>query len=511
MPYNKIKINDKEKLEEFILQEKMKGVSDVEIGRKYGVNYKYIEKIITKLKGINVSDFKLKKIVTTYSPKDFREEGTTLWSFRKRGNWATHNGKYRGNWSPFIPRNIILKYSKPGDIVLDFFVGGGTTAIEAKLLGRRCIARDINPVAIELARENLNFNIPNLMFEDEGIYEPDLHVGDARNLSDILNNSIDLICTHPPYAGIINYSSIIEEDLSRLNIEDFVREIEKVAKESYRVLKPSGKCAILVGDSRKNKHVIPIGFKTLDIFLKAGFELKELIIKRQHNCKTTGFWYEKSIKYNFLLLAHEYLLVFTKPSKSKNYLKVSEVNNNIKIITEKYKNLAGKLEKPETTTVWILPANDFEDRLNGNVINRYSKGDKYEIISFFPYYKNSEFFIRDKNQKGYKLLFIKFPFLSNNVSFSNIEYYLKEIKEFVSKEIINIIKDGFLVIQTKDIRIGKYIEPFAKRMVDLLTFDNIWLKEIIVVVRDKENSETNNKSKYLRIIHHYLLVFKKVK
>ena len=51
----------------------------------------------------------------------------------------------------------------------------------------------------------------------------------------------------------------------------------------------------------------------MDVYLNAGFKLRELVIKRQHNCKTTGFWYANSIKYNFLLLAHEYLPIFEKP------------------------------------------------------------------------------------------------------------------------------------------------------------------------------------------------------
>ncbi len=64
-----------------------------------------------------------------------------------------------------------------------------------------------------------------------------LHKGDARKLEFISDESIDLICTHPPYADIINYSEDIPEDLSLLKINDFLEEMKKVASESYRVLK----------------------------------------------------------------------------------------------------------------------------------------------------------------------------------------------------------------------------------------------------------------------------------
>jgi len=145
---------NKKDLEQAILIEKEKGMSDIQIGKKYGVTYKYIEKVITKTKGINISRLNGKKVIKRLHPTDFKEEKTTVWSFKHRGDWATHSGDYRGNWSPYIPRNVILKYSQPGDLVLDYFCGAGTTAIECKLLGRRCIALDINDKAIELAKKN---------------------------------------------------------------------------------------------------------------------------------------------------------------------------------------------------------------------------------------------------------------------------------------------------------------------------------------------------------------------
>ena len=53
------------------------------------------------------------------APEKFKLEDTTIWSFPERGSWATHSGKYRGNWSPYIPRNLILRYSKKKDWILD--------------------------------------------------------------------------------------------------------------------------------------------------------------------------------------------------------------------------------------------------------------------------------------------------------------------------------------------------------------------------------------------------------
>ena len=230
----------------------------------------------------------------------------TVWSFPKRGDWATHDAKWRGNWSPYIPRNILLRYSQEGDLVLDQFAGGGTTLVEAKLLNRNIIGVDVNDIALERCKVKTDFELEEVKGE---VY---IRKGDARNLNFVSDESIDLICTHPPYANIIEYSENIAEDLSKLKVKDFLFEMQKVAEESYRVLKKGKFCAILMGDTRQKGHVIPMSFEVMKIFEAVGFKTKEIIIKEQHNCKATGFWKTNSVKYNFLLLAHEYLFVFRK-------------------------------------------------------------------------------------------------------------------------------------------------------------------------------------------------------
>lgn len=242
--------------------------------------------------------------IKKWEPEEFELEMNTVWSFPKRGNWATHDGKYRGNWSPYIPRNIILRYSNEGDLLLDPFAGGGTTLVEAKLLNRNIIGVDINPHSIDLCKSKIDFEY------DGG--RVDIKLGDARSLNFIENESIDLICTHPPYANIIKYSEDIDGDLSLLKLKDYLVEMRLVAQEFYRVLKENKFCAILMGDTRIKGHVYPLGFEIMNIFVEEGFKTKEIIIKEQHNCRATGFWKTNSIKYNFLLLAHEYLFVFRK-------------------------------------------------------------------------------------------------------------------------------------------------------------------------------------------------------
>ena len=248
----------------------------------------------------------MKGKIKKFAPDDFELQMTTHWSFPIRGNWATHDAKWRGNWSPYIPRNILLRYSKEGDLVLDQFVGGGTTLVEAKLLNRDIIGVDINDYALSVSKDKISFDC------DFAQGRVEIRKGDARNLNFLSDESIDLICTHPPYANIIKYSDNIEGDLSLLNIKNFLAQMKPVAEESLRVLKKGKFCAVLMGDTRMKGCMVPMSFEVMNIFCEAGFTLKEIIIKEQHNCRATGYWKTNSVKYNFLLIAHEYLFVFRK-------------------------------------------------------------------------------------------------------------------------------------------------------------------------------------------------------
>jgi DNA modification methylase len=174
--------------------------------------------------------------------------------------------------------------------------------------------------------DRLNFPYRPL---DEDYVKPsmDLFQGDARDLDLIKDDSIDLVATHPPYAGIIKYTGErVPGDLSSLKLEPFLAAMRQVAAESYRVLKPGRHCAILIGDTRKHKHYIPISARVLEQFLDAGFILREDIIKIQHKMKSTREKW-RGTKYDFYLLAHEHLYVFRKPAKDE---KMSEFKNSVK-------------------------------------------------------------------------------------------------------------------------------------------------------------------------------------
>jgi SAM-dependent methyltransferase len=252
--------------------------------------------------------------VPLLEPPDFKLETTTVWSFEKRGKWATHRGNYRGNWAPEIPRNLILRYTSPGETVLDQMVGSGTTLIECRLLGRNGIGVDINYDAIMLAWNRLDL-VP------AGETQQKVCLGDARHLDLLEDDSIDLIATHPPYASIIRYTArgLTNGDLSRTrSLGEYLDGMAQVAGECYRVLRPGRHCAILVGDTHKHRHYVPIAFRVMQLFLEAGFILQEDVIKVQWHVQTERQRWNPRWRHDFLLTFHEHLFIFRKPGAGED-------------------------------------------------------------------------------------------------------------------------------------------------------------------------------------------------
>jgi DNA modification methylase len=223
-------------------------------------------------------------------------------------------GNYRGNWSPYIPRNLIQRYTRTGDLVLDQMCGSGTTLVECKLLGRRAIGVDINRDAIMVTLDRLNFGFKPVNPDYPSDLLINTYVGDARRLDGVADESVDLIATHPPYAYIIPYAERVQGDLSSLRkLSDYLHAMRQVAVECFRVVKKGQHCAILIGDTRKHKHYVPISLRVLQQFLDVGFVLREDVIKLQWKTKTTRERWRSS-KLDFYKIAHEHLFVFRKPA-----------------------------------------------------------------------------------------------------------------------------------------------------------------------------------------------------
>lgn len=264
---------------------------------------------------------KPKKEINKWAPVNFVSEKTTVWDFPQRGDWAIHSGDYRGNWPPQIPRNLILKYTDEGDLVVDAFAGGGTTIIEAWLMDRRSVGLDVSKLAIQTMRAKIN-EMEQLANKDERIslkpeYRPVILEGNALELRSIIEksgidiSSLRLVCAHPPYLNSVKYTQGHENDLAQISSpEVFSNKMKIFAKEVKGLINDNGICAVLIGDVRKNNKTIPLGMMTLNSFLSEGFELENIIIKTQHRDKSSEFWVKH--KSEIIMMAHEYLYILRR-------------------------------------------------------------------------------------------------------------------------------------------------------------------------------------------------------
>ncbi len=222
-------------------------------------------------------------------------EATTLWDYPKQsyGKRPKGNNKYPGVTPAFIIWNLVQRYTQPGDLVVDPMAGSGTTIDVCKEEQRQVIGYDIAPA------------------------HPEVIQNDARNIP-LEGNSVDLVFIDSPYSDNVKYSDH-PDCIGKISCEDelFFEEIEKVAKEANRVLKPGKVLGWLIGDQWVKKKFTPVGFK-LYAHLSKYFETVEVVcVVRRGQTSNTGLWYNRARRFNFYLRGFKYLLIMRKPDSSK--------------------------------------------------------------------------------------------------------------------------------------------------------------------------------------------------
>ncbi len=282
-----------------------------------------VEKELTEIFEEDPSSMEIsqKGVIKDWEPLRFTLEETTLWSFPQRGTWAVHTNDYRGNWPPQLVRNLILKYTQPGDRILDLFAGGGTTLIECWLLNRRSLGIDISPISEKIVKSRLremqDKSKSSNQISLEKDYSPVFVRNDSRNALSVLTmngwsiGSIKLVCAHPPYYNALRYSRDIPGELSAKNsLDEFLSELRLILEKGKISLIDGGFLAILIGDLRKNGELFPLGSFAVNMIRELKMTLKEIIVKAQHHDSTTNLYKgHKGLDYR---IAHEYLIVAQK-------------------------------------------------------------------------------------------------------------------------------------------------------------------------------------------------------
>lgn len=263
---------------------------------------------------------------TSYSDIDLNSwrdypqiETGTWWEFASRAKGNGHSFDYHGNYIPQLAEQLFTRFTQKDDIVLDMFLGSGTSAIEAINMGRKCLGVELNPNVAKMVENK--FSQKDLVTS--------VRIINGNSASDEIKTQIDdtleLMCAkkaqflvlHPPYDDIIKFSES-KEDLSNCSsTDDFIEQFGKVAQTGYDCLEKGRFAALIIGDKYADSQLIPLGFMCMQKMNEAGFITKSIIVKNiegneKAKGKTANLWRYRALAGGFYIFKHEYVMIFQK-------------------------------------------------------------------------------------------------------------------------------------------------------------------------------------------------------
>jgi hypothetical protein len=240
----------------------------------------------------------------------------SLWVLPKRDSTGAHLGWYWGNFIPQIPHQLMLRYTKQGDWVLDAFVGSGTTLIECRRLGRNGIGIELNPeVASEAGK--LVAREPNRLSIKTEIVIGDSRTIDAQGMLDKQRvKKVQLLIMHPPYHDIISFSDD-DKDLSNArSTSQFVKMFGETLDNATPVLERGRYFGLVIGDKYSKGEWIPLGFYCMSEVLKRNYSLKSIVVKNFEETRAKRdqkqLWRYRALVGGFYIFKHEYIFIFKK-------------------------------------------------------------------------------------------------------------------------------------------------------------------------------------------------------
>lgn len=270
-----------------------------------------LKKSLFETKTNEINDINIKRW------KDYDEIFTdSLWIINRRDGSGAHLGRYWGNFVPQIPQQLMLRYTKKGDLVVDPFVGSGTTLIECRRLGRHGFGVEINPGVADNARE--------LIASEANAHDvaTRLAVGDSKDydfrtaIQSMGFEAVDLLLMHPPYHDIIRFSSDSSDLSSAGSTEEFLRMFGEVLDNTLPLLKRNRFVCIVIGDKYDRGEWIPLGFYCMQEAMKRGLSLKSIVVKNFEETRgkrnQKSLWRYRALLGGFYLFKHEYILILRK-------------------------------------------------------------------------------------------------------------------------------------------------------------------------------------------------------
>ena len=228
-----------------------------------------------------------------------RLQVTTLWEYPSQDYGDTQQGiaGYKGATPSYIIWNLLERYTRPKELVVDCFCGSGTTLDVARDLGRRALGYDVHPT------------------------RRDIFKVDARQLPAELTDKVDFVFIDPPYSTHIDYGpdprDIGKLDAATQGPGGYYAAMGMVFEQIVRVLRPGRHMACYVSDSyvhdKSGGRFYALGFELFALARLAGLVPVDVVSVVRHNKTLAMGNYRKAAdEGNFFLRGFNYLLIFRK-------------------------------------------------------------------------------------------------------------------------------------------------------------------------------------------------------
>jgi adenine-specific DNA-methyltransferase len=219
---------------------------------------------------------------------------TTLWDYPSQDYGDAPQGRpgYKGATPSYIIWNLLQRYTKPKDLVIDPCAGSGTTLDVARDLDRRALGYDLNPARKDIFRV------------------------DARKLP-LEDEKADFVFIDPPYSNHLEYSRD-PRCIGKLDAAgpEYYRAMEQVIGEIHRILRPGRYMGLYVSDSYvKGKGFFPIGFELFGLLRKKLEPIDVIAVVRHNKTLEMGNYRAAAEDGNFYLRGFNYLFVMRKKKK----------------------------------------------------------------------------------------------------------------------------------------------------------------------------------------------------
>ena len=263
------------------------------------------------------------------TPKAWLKSQLGVWQFSFEKRDIRDKTVHPATFPISLCRKVIELFSHAGELVLDPFVGSGSTLMAANDLNRNAVGFDLQQDYINLCERRLGNN-RNLYNTCKQIAVQD----DARNIPLYLEEgSVGLIWTSPPYANLLNRKrknksrryrnneqlgkieqySQDHRDLGVLDLDAYTLAMGDIFEKLLPLLHPKGHCVINVPDMWWDNERITIHVSLIQELRKRGYALRNVIIWDRTNIVNQIGIFGWPSNYITMGVTFEYLLDFWRP------------------------------------------------------------------------------------------------------------------------------------------------------------------------------------------------------